>query len=217
MSQGVAQFIPLLLIGLIILFFVARSKAKKLDPRNELEKAKRISRIFASEMHKSDKVDTNSFSYNFGKSIRVCFQKYFVFDGKASRSEFWYFILFINILYIPAFIIDLVFFINLDIDTHGVIPGIVLLIAAIPSWAVGARRLHDTGRTGWLQLLSLTIIGIIPLIIWFAEKGKSISVSETKNNNKNELGDKLRELNQLYKERVLTKAEFTKAKNKLLK
>ena len=133
------------------------------------------------------------------------------------KIEFWYFILFINILYIPAFIIDLVFFINLDIDTHGVIPGIVLLIAAIPSWAVGARRLHDTGRTGWLQLLSLTIIGIIPLIIWFAEKGKSISVSETKNNNKNELGDKLRELNQLYKERVLTKAEFTKAKNKLLK
>ena len=38
----------------------------------------------------------------------------------------------------------------------------------IPGLSVGARRLHDTNRSGWWQLIALTIVGLIPLIIWFA-------------------------------------------------
>jgi len=38
---------------------------------------------------------------------------------------------------------------------------------------VGARRLHDSNYSGWLQLLSFTIIGIIPLLIWFIQKGQN--------------------------------------------
>jgi uncharacterized membrane protein YhaH (DUF805 family) len=40
-----------------------------------------------------------------------------------------------------------------------------------PFLAAGPRRLHDTNRSGWWQLLSLTLIGLIPLIYWLASKG----------------------------------------------
>jgi len=45
------------------------------------------------------------------------------------------------------------------------------IIVLLPSLAVGARRLHDTGRSGWWQLLILTVIGIIVLIVWWVADG----------------------------------------------
>ena len=51
------------------------------------------------------------------------------------------------------------------------------IVVLLPSLAVGARRLHDAGRSGWWQLLVFTIIGIILLIIWWA------TVGENKKNN----------------------------------
>ncbi len=45
------------------------------------------------------------------------------------------------------------------------------LVTLIPGLAVSTRRLHDTDRSGWWILISLTIIGIIPLIFWYATKG----------------------------------------------
>ena len=47
------------------------------------------------------------------------------------------------------------------------------ILILIPSLAVGARRLHDIGRSGWWQLIYFTIIGIILLIVWFATIGSS--------------------------------------------
>lgn len=47
--------------------------------------------------------------------------------------------------------------------------GIVALALVLPVLAVGARRLHDIGRTGWWQLLSLTIIGSLVLLYWFVQ------------------------------------------------
>jgi len=49
--------------------------------------------------------------------------------------------------------------------------GFVSLAVLLPSLAVGARRLHDTNRSGWWLLISLSVIGLIPLIIWLASKG----------------------------------------------
>ena len=47
------------------------------------------------------------------------------------------------------------------------------IITTLPGLAVGARRLHDINRSGWWQLITLTVIGIILLIIWFATIGES--------------------------------------------
>ena len=52
-----------------------------------------------------------------------------------------------------------------------ILSGIATLILVIPVLAVGARRLHDIGKSGWRQLLGITIIGIIPLAIWWCTKG----------------------------------------------
>ncbi len=91
-------------------------------------------------------------SMGFGESIKVCFSKYADFEGRASQAEFWWFFLFQFLL--------------------GSFTCCISYIATIiPSYAVGARRLHDTGRSGWLQLLGLVpLVGLI-LIYWFALSG----------------------------------------------
>ena len=48
---------------------------------------------------------------------------------------------------------------------------IVFAATIVPSLSVGARRLHDLNKSGWLQLLAITIIGLIPLFIWWAKEG----------------------------------------------
>lgn len=95
-----------------------------------------------------------------------CLKNYVTFDGRARRKEFWFFMLVSFILGIIVQIIDLI------LGTDKILNGVLNLALFLPSLAVGARRLHDTGRSGWWQLLVLTIIGIIPLIIWWASNTK---------------------------------------------
>ncbi len=98
---------------------------------------------------------------SFGQSISVCMAKYVDFSGRASRSEYWWFYLFTVLLSWGAMIVD----------SSGIISSIVNLAFLLPSLAAAARRLHDTNRSGWWMLISLTIIGLIPLIIWLATAG----------------------------------------------
>ena len=105
-------------------------------------------------------------------AIKTCFKKYFVFNGRAKRSEYWWFFLFCILAGVASQLLDVVvlgqsFWVN-----YGPINTIVNLILIIPILSVGARRLHDTNRSGWWQLLILTIVGYIPLIIWLASEGK---------------------------------------------
>ena len=86
-------------------------------------------------------------SMDFGEAIKVCFNKFADFNGRARRSEFWWFQLF-------AYLVSSV--------TCG-IGGLVLLI---PLLAVTSRRLHDTGHSGWWQLIQLVPFGVILIIIW---------------------------------------------------
>ena len=102
----------------------------------------------------------------FGQSISVCYSKYATFSGRAQRSEFWFFYLFTILLTYGTLFLGLMLG-----DDGGIIYLITSLSVLLPVLAVQARRLHDTGRSGWWYLLSITIIGIIPLIIWWCSEG----------------------------------------------
>ncbi len=91
-------------------------------------------------------------SMGFGEAIKVCFSKFADFDGRASQAEFWWFFLFTIIVSFVTY-------------------GFGCIVTLLPSLAVGSRRLHDTGHSGWFQLLSIVpIVGLI-LIYWFAING----------------------------------------------
>ena len=105
---------------------------------------------------------------NFGQSIAYCFSNYTNFNGRASRSECWWFFLFGFILQFVGTVWDAA---TGDTSGSGAMYWIAYAVVFIPSIAVGARRLHDVNKSGWWQLISFTIIGIIPLIIWMATEG----------------------------------------------
>ncbi len=89
-------------------------------------------------------------------------KKYLVFSGRASRKEYWMFVLINFIISILAALIETQLHLNF-------ISGIYSLLVLIPSIAVAARRLHDTNRSAWWLLIGLIpIIGIIVLIVYFA-------------------------------------------------
>lgn len=97
----------------------------------------------------------------FGKSIATCYAKYFDFKGRASRPEYWWFYLFGTLLSWGAMLVD----------KSMIVWWIIYFVNFFPGIAAGSRRLHDTNRSGWWQLLALTLIGFIPLIVWLASKG----------------------------------------------
>ena len=93
-------------------------------------------------------------------------RKYAVFNGRAARPEFWWFVLF-NI--IIAAVINLVFSAIGGRNSGQVVSDLYSLAVLLPSLGVGIRRLHDTNRTGWWYLLVfLPIIGWIVLIVFLA-------------------------------------------------
>ncbi len=98
--------------------------------------------------------------------LKVVRDNYANFSGRARRAEFWYFALFNFLISIGLTILDGV------LGTNGVIGGIYSLAVLIPSIAVGARRLHDTGRSGWWQLIAFVpIIGVIVLLVFLVQAG----------------------------------------------
>lgn len=98
---------------------------------------------------------------SFGTAIKTCLGKYADFTGRATRAEYWWFYLFMLLLVWGAIIVD----------GSGTLSGLFNLFMLLPSIAAAARRLHDTGRSGWWQLIGFTIIGLIPLIYWLALRG----------------------------------------------
>ena len=124
---------------------------------------------------------------NFTQSISTCMRKYVTFSGRATRSEFWWFYLFtvlVNLVatsqassFVPtlldgqdmtenesSYFLNNFFFLYLSTITS--------LILLLPSLAVAVRRLHDVGRSGWWILIAFTVIGIIPLLIWYVTDTK---------------------------------------------
>jgi len=107
---------------------------------------------------------------NFSQAVRAVFSKYATFDGRARRAEYWYFSLFLGLVYVAISVIGV-----LGGDTMtsfaAVLQGVIALGTLLPTLAVTARRLHDTGRSGWWMLLSLVpIVGLI-LLVWYCTRG----------------------------------------------
>ena len=113
---------------------------------------------------------------SFASSIKICFSKYAVFSGRASRSEYWWFALFLFIAGIVTSIID-VMIMGYSSENFGPINAIFSVITFLPGLAVGARRLHDIDRSGWWQLTAYIpyvglIASIILIVIWCTEGEK---------------------------------------------
>tara|TARA_B100001057_G_C22652395_1_gene872575 strand:- start:454 stop:840 length:387 start_codon:yes stop_codon:yes gene_type:complete len=104
----------------------------------------------------------------FTESVSTCLKKYFVFEGRASRSEYWWFQLIVSpSYYISTFMQNELAYFFLGIT----------LFTLIPAISAGVRRLHDTNRSGFFLLLSFIpfIGGLILLFFFIAEgtKGKN--------------------------------------------
>ncbi len=97
----------------------------------------------------------------FFESIKTCFSKYADFNGRASLSEFWWWVLFVFLASAATSIVS------------PVVSGLFSLGVLLPNIAAATRRLHDTDRSGWFQLVALIpLIGWLLLIYWCVQPSK---------------------------------------------
>ena len=116
----------------------------------------------------------------FMEALTTVFRnKYATFSGRASRSEYWWgylgYVVIATVLQIFALVGAIAL---IDFGQIAALPGLIALVIIlgmfIPSIAVAVRRLHDTGKSGWLLLIILIpCIGLILLIVWMVEDGQA--------------------------------------------
>lgn len=94
-------------------------------------------------------------SVGFGQAVKWAFQRYFQFSGRSQRAEYWWFVLFTVIGGIIASIFDGALGFGAD---GGPLNGVFTLATFIPGLALGWRRMHDIGRSGWWFLLPYGVI-----------------------------------------------------------
>ena len=110
-------------------------------------------------------VDSSKPMVGFSEAIGLGFKNYINFSGRATRAEYWWWCLFLVVTGVVLGTID-------SITGIGALQNIFNLATLIPGLALGARRLHDIGKSGWWQLLWFAIIvGWIILIVWHIRPG----------------------------------------------
>ena len=112
----------------------------------------------------------------FTDSVKTCLRKYVTFSGRASRPEYWYFILFTFLVSVVAGIIDWQFFTtvaSVQSDTTSAVAAtsnqpvqsVFGLLLFLPQMAAAWRRMHDIGRSGFYALfpflLMLCAVGVL--------------------------------------------------------
>lgn len=99
-------------------------------------------------------------------------KKYAVFSGRARRKEYWMFALINTLISILLLVVDIsIGTFSRDLGL-GLLNGLYGLAILVPAIAVGVRRLHDTGRTGWWVFLALIpCVGPIVLIVFMVMEG----------------------------------------------
>ena len=110
---------------------------------------------------------------NFVQAIKSYFVRWNDFKGRSSRSEYWWANLFINIVNIVLTVLIP----NLEPDDStglfllALLKLGILLFMLVAALSLVSRRLHDVNRSGWWYLLIFTIVGSIPILYWFVQKG----------------------------------------------
>lgn len=110
----------------------------------------------------------------FQAAIKTCFRKYVTFSGRASRAEYWYFVLFLFLGGIAAGALDAIVF-GVDVvqaspgefsaESDGPIASLFALATILPMIAAGWRRMHDSGRSGLHLFYPLiVIVGIVSFV-----------------------------------------------------
>lgn len=124
-----------------------------------------------------------------GQAVKSVFSKYATFRGRATRSEFWWYYLFIVVVGLILFGIDSLTGLTYgnstmtindtiyDVNGAGILSSIFWLVTLLPTLAVMARRLHDAGHSGlwiiWGYLLAFVcLIGFIILIVFWCQKSE---------------------------------------------
>ena len=118
---------------------------------------------------------------NFTDAVKAYFLKWNDFRSRSSRSDYWWATLFVTLASFPVgfiigFVIGILFLTaGFSETTMEIVVGIVMLpiqiFIIIASTCLVIRRLHDVDKSGWWYLIIFTIIGIIPLLIWYCSKG----------------------------------------------
>ena len=101
---------------------------------------------------------------NFFQSIKICFQKFFIFKGRASRSEYWWFYLFYIVTgAIPS---------SIPNELVMAFGWIMMILLLIPSLAAAVRRLHDVNTSGYFMFIGIIpVLGAIIVFVKIIEKG----------------------------------------------
>jgi uncharacterized membrane protein YhaH (DUF805 family) len=100
----------------------------------------------------------------------MALRKYATFSGRAQRSEFWFFVAtYLLILFLLA-VVDGLLGVFDTAGEVGLLSGLFALAMVLPWLAVCARRLHDTGRSGWWMLVSfIPLIGSLVLLFFLVQ------------------------------------------------
>ena len=88
-------------------------------------------------------------------------RKYADFKGRASREEFWFFVVFVIIANAVAGIIGMLF------GFGSLLPGLVGILLIVPQLSVGVRRMHDIGKSGRELVVPCVMLAAIPLAFAF--------------------------------------------------
>jgi uncharacterized membrane protein YhaH (DUF805 family) len=107
-----------------------------------------------------------------------CLRKYAIFTGRASRKEFWAFMLF-YISFIVLFALAIAYLGALTGGLHnsniasllGIVIGLWFVAHLVPHIAVTVRRLHDTNRSGWWYLISFVPLGGLVMLVFLLDRG----------------------------------------------
>jgi len=99
--------------------------------------------------------------------LDVVKNKYATFEGRARRSEYWYYVLFYVLAIVALAIIDEITGTFSEEAGIGLLSGLFVLATLVPTLAVTVRRLHDTDRSGWWVLINfIPIVGGIVLLVF---------------------------------------------------